>query len=103
MTDWISLFSIGRLLEKGWINEVTDRESEITKAYFLQFFAENHDLQVRFKWNKNDAAIWDNRSAFHTATTDYNGERQGNRVVSVGEEPYFDPKSTSRREALGPA
>ena len=27
--------------------------------------------------------------------------RQGNRVVGLGERPYFDPKSKSRREVLG--
>lgn len=48
-------------------------------------------------------AIWDNRSVFHTATFDYDGlgDRFGNRAVGVGERPYFDPKSVSRREALG--
>lgn len=48
-------------------------------------------------------AIWDNRSVFHTATYDYEGygERFGNRAVGLGERPYLDPKSTSRRAALG--
>ena len=101
MTGWKSLFGAGHQVEKGWIDEVTDRESEIIKAYFLQLIAENHDLQVRFNWNKNALAIWDNRPTFHTATTAYNGKRQGNRVVSLGEKPYFDPKSASRRESLG--
>ncbi|OAA35927.1 alpha-ketoglutarate-dependent sulfonate dioxygenase [Metarhizium rileyi] len=101
VTGWKSLFCAGRLVEKGWINDVTDRESDIIKAYFLQLIAENHDLQVRFRWAENDVAIWDNRSTFHTATTDYTGKRQGNRVVSVGEKPYFDPRSSSRRESLG--
>ena len=36
-------------------------------------------------------------------TSDYIGKRQGNRVVSLGERPYFDPASKSRREALGVA
>lgn len=58
------------------------------------------DLQVRFKWSENDVAIWDNRSVFHTATNDYYGKRSGNRVVSLGEKPFFDPNSRSRREAL---
>jgi len=32
---------------------------------------------------------------------DYGDElRLGNRVVSLGERPYFDPNSKSRREAL---
>lgn len=48
-------------------------------------------------------AIWDNRSVFHSATFDYKGEgdRFGNRAVGIGERPYFDPASTSRRTALG--
>ncbi len=48
-------------------------------------------------------AIWDNRSVFHTATYDYKGEgdRFGNRAVGLGERPYFDPNSKSRRQALG--
>jgi hypothetical protein len=39
---------------------------------------------------------------FHTATYDYfNQKRVGDRVVSLGEKPYFDPESKSRRAALG--
>lgn len=101
VTGWKSLFAAGGQVAAGHINDVTDRESDILKAYFLELIASNHDLQVRFKWNKNDVAIWDNRSVFHTATDDYEGKRQGNRVVSIGEKPYYDPGSVSRREALG--
>ncbi|KAK3365554.1 hypothetical protein B0T24DRAFT_392898 [Lasiosphaeria ovina] len=101
VTGWKSVFGAGHQVEAGWINDVTHRESEIIKDYFKQLITENHDLQVRFRWNKNDLAIWDNRSVFHTATYDYAGKRQGNRVVSLGEKPYFDPNSKSRREALG--
>ncbi|KAG9742198.1 hypothetical protein KCU73_g8723, partial [Aureobasidium melanogenum] len=70
---------------------------------FRATITENHDLQVRFKWrNENDIAIWDNRSAFHSATFDYEGlgERFGNRAVGIGEVPYLDPNSQSRTEAL---
>ncbi|KUL89720.1 hypothetical protein ZTR_00604 [Talaromyces verruculosus] len=94
------LFGAAHQVEHGWIEGVSPRESEILKQYFNQLIAENHDLQVRFKWNTNDVAIWDNRSVFHTATNDYEGKRQGNRVVSLGEIPYYDPASVSRREAL---
>jgi len=100
VTGWKSLYGAGHQIRAGWINDVTDHESEIIKTYFLQLIAENHDLQVRFRWTKNDVAIWDNRSVFHTATNDYEGRRQGHRVVSLGEKPYFDPGSVSRREAL---
>jgi hypothetical protein len=49
------------------------------------------------------AAIWDNRSTFHAATYDYdnNGLRTGQRCVGIGERPYFDPASKSKREAEG--
>jgi hypothetical protein len=117
VTGWKSLFGAGHQVHAGWIDNVTEAESELIKGYckfslihsrylFLRFrlvnklISENHDLQVRFRWNKNDLAIWDNRSVFHTATNDYEGVRQGNRVVSLGEKPYFDPASRSRREAL---
>ena len=48
-------------------------------------------------------AIWDNRSVYHTATPDYEGlgSRTGQRAVSLGERPYLDPNSKSRKEALG--
>jgi len=62
--------------------------------------SQNHDNQVRFKWRKNDVAIWDNRSNWHTATFDYKDDRVGDRVVSLGEVPYFDPASGSRKKAL---
>jgi alpha-ketoglutarate-dependent taurine dioxygenase len=72
------LFGAGHQVHAGWIDDVTDRESEIIKAYceyhpepkyplqyatnpkqVLELIAQNHDLQVRFKWRKNDVAIWD--------------------------------------------
>lgn len=101
VTGWKSLFGAAHQVAAGWYNGVTERESDVLKAYFNQVISENHDLQVRFRWGKNDLAIWDNRSVFHTATNDYVGKRQGNRVVSLGEKPFFDPQSKSRREAPG--
>jgi hypothetical protein len=35
-----------------------------------------------------------------TLLCDFEGVRQGNRVVSLAEKPYLDPNSVSRREAL---
>ncbi|EFX05042.1 taurine catabolism dioxygenase [Grosmannia clavigera kw1407] len=94
------LMAAGHQLHDGEFIGLTPREDEILKAYFLQIVVENHDLQVRFKWNTNDIAIWDNRSCFHTATFDYATKREGSRYVSIGEKPYLDPRLPSRREAL---
>ncbi|TRM66770.1 hypothetical protein BD626DRAFT_163861 [Schizophyllum amplum] len=84
------------------IVELSKDESDDVLAFLARHVSENHDMHVRFRWGKNDLAIWDNRSTFHTATNDYNNDdkRQGNRVVSLGERPYLDPNSKSRRDAL---
>lgn len=83
--------------------DLTAEESKHLLDWFFRLITDNHDLQVRFRWNKDDVAIWDNRSVYHTATYDLNENdvRIGNRAVSIGEVPYLDPNSKSRREALG--
>ena len=101
VTGWKSVFAVGTHVQK--INDVTPLESKALLKWFVRLIVENHDLQVRHRWqNPNDVAIWDNRSVYHVATPDYEGlgERLGYRVVSIGERPYLDPASRSRREAL---
>jgi alpha-ketoglutarate-dependent taurine dioxygenase len=98
VTGWKSVYA-----NKGFtkrINEVTKDESDMLLAYIFTLVTQNHDAQVRFKWRKNDTAIWDNRSTFHCATYDYDAARAGDRVCSLGEAPYLDVNSKSRREAL---
>ncbi|KAJ4258726.1 hypothetical protein NW762_007812 [Fusarium torreyae] len=101
VTGWKSVFPIGAHVSH--INDVTAEESDNLLKWFLDLVAKDHSIQVRLKWqNPNDIAIWDNRSVFHSATADYDGlgDRFGNRVVGVGERPYFDEKSVSKRDAL---
>ena len=108
VTGWKGLF-VNTLFTRR-INELTKDESDCMLKFLFKLISENHDLQCRFKWGKyenhnaHDVAIWDNRSAFHTATGDYldlGGARKGTMFVSIGEKPYFDPMSKSRREDLG--
>jgi alpha-ketoglutarate-dependent taurine dioxygenase len=47
---------------------MTPDESSTILDYLFRHIAENHDFQVRYRWGKNDVAIWDNRCTFHTAT-----------------------------------
>ncbi|TDZ13146.1 putative alpha-ketoglutarate-dependent sulfonate dioxygenase [Colletotrichum spinosum] len=99
VTGWKSVY-----VNKGFtkrINGVTKDESDILLNYLFNLVTQNHDAQVRFKWRKNDLAIWDNRSTWHCATYDYVEARAGDRVASLGEAPYLDLTSKSRREALG--
>jgi alpha-ketoglutarate-dependent taurine dioxygenase len=99
VTGWKSVYAVGHHAKR--INEVTKAESDHHLNWFTQLIVENHDLQVRNRWaNPNDLAIWDNRSVYHTATYDYDGPRTGQRAVSLGERPYLDPQSVSRRHAL---
>ncbi|KAJ3015568.1 UNVERIFIED_CONTAM: hypothetical protein HDU68_012675 [Siphonaria sp. JEL0065] len=87
-TGWKGVFA-NKIFTKR-INELSKDESDLVLGYLFDLTVQNHDLQVRFKWNTNDIAVWDNRSSFH-----------GDRATSLGERPYYDPASTSRREALG--
>lgn len=101
VTGWKSIFAVGHHVQS--INGLSDLESKEALGRFVNLIADNHDLQVRHRWqNPNDLAIWDNRSVYHTATFDYAGygKRTGQRAVSLGERPYLDPQSKSRREAL---
>ncbi|MCJ1380108.1 hypothetical protein MMC17_003211 [Xylographa soralifera] len=101
VTGWKSVFAVGQHVQN--INDVTPLESKALLEWFVRLIVENHDLQVRHRWQSaNDVAIWDNRSVYHAATPDYEGlgERLGHRAVSIGERPYLDPASKSRREAL---
>jgi len=99
VTGWKSVYASRGFTKR--INGVSKDESDLILDYIFKVQAENHDLAVRFRWGKNDVAIWDNRSSLHSATFDTVGKRKGDRVVSIGEKPYFDPASKSRREALG--
>ncbi|WVQ83416.1 hypothetical protein IAT38_005557 [Cryptococcus sp. DSM 104549] len=102
VTGWKGLF-VNRGFTKR-INELTQHESDRLLDFLFEHISANHDIQVRFTWQQeygNSLAIWDNRSTFHSATYDLDeNKRVGTRSVSVGERPYYDPKSLSRREAL---
>jgi taurine dioxygenase len=57
---------------------------------FLFEHNRNPYYQVRFRWEQNDIAMWDNRSAQHMAIWDYwPDERKGHRVTVKGDRPFF--------------
>ncbi|MCJ1481178.1 hypothetical protein MMC06_001334 [Schaereria dolodes] len=99
VTGWKCIFAGG--VHCPQINDVTPDESEFILNKVMNIIMLNHDLQVRFQWkNPSDMAIWDNRCVFHAPTPDADGPRHGLRVLGMGEKPYLDPNSKSRREAL---
>jgi taurine dioxygenase len=69
------------------INELTETESAALLA-MLFAHSEKVDFQIRFRWEKNDVAFWDNRCAMHHAIWDYwPHERKGRRVTIKGDRP----------------
>jgi taurine dioxygenase len=73
------------------IEGLSDKES----AWLLQHLyeqASKPEYQVRFRWQPNSFALWDNRSCQHYAVADYWPEmRAMERVTIAGDKPFFDP------------
>ena len=56
---------------------------------FLFSHIEKTEFQIRYRWNKNDMAFWDNRCTIHKALWDYfPHERKGRRVTIKGDIPF---------------
>lgn len=66
------------------INEVSEEESEAILNHLWQH-AEKPDFQIRFHWEPNSVAFWDNRAVQHLAIWDYFPHiRSGSRVTVKG-------------------
>ncbi|GAA5859517.1 hypothetical protein JCM5353_001265 [Sporobolomyces roseus] len=77
-------------------------ESKILLDYLFKLQAQAHDAMVRYRWNVNDLAIWDNSACNHCATFDYSELRAGDRTVCVGETPFFDKENgKSKKQTTG--
>ena len=65
--------------------------SEYESSSILEFLfnhCEHVNFQIRYRWNKNDMAFWDNRCTMHRAIWDYwPNERKGRRVTIKGDKP----------------
>jgi taurine dioxygenase len=63
-------------------------ESEALLQYLFRQ-AQIPEYQVRFRWEENTIAFWDNRATQHYAVSDYYpNPRQAERVAIVGDQPY---------------
>ena len=70
------------------IEGLSKQESKLILE-FLFNHCEKTDFQIRYRWNKNDMAFWDNRCTLHKAIWDYHPmERKGRRVTIKGTTPY---------------
>ncbi|KAG6821326.1 hypothetical protein H0H93_000187 [Arthromyces matolae] len=67
---------------------VPKAESDVILTFLFRQIAENPDFQVRFKWEPNSVAIWDNRIVTHSATFDFwPATRHALRATPHGEKP----------------
>ena len=70
------------------INELSARESETLLA-FLYTHAGRPEFTLRWQWQMNDLAFWDNRITQHYAVADYLPERRVmHRATVNGDRPY---------------
>ena len=70
------------------IEGLSKQESKLILE-FLFNHCEKTDFQIRYRWNKNDMAFWDNRCTLHKAIWDYYPmERKGRRVTIRGTIPF---------------
>ena len=70
------------------IEGLSKQESKLILGYLFNH-CEKTDFQIRYRWNKNDMAFWDNRCTLHKAIWDYHPmERKGRRVTIKGTVPY---------------
>ncbi|KAG1474174.1 hypothetical protein G6F56_000506 [Rhizopus delemar] len=78
------------------------KESDAILNFLYDHIVGGADFQVRFKWEENSVAVWDNRVTAHCAIFDYIdfAKRHGWRITPLAEKPYFDPNSKSRKEGL---
>jgi taurine dioxygenase len=69
------------------INELSATESDAVLELLFDH-CERIDFQIRFRWERNDVAFWDNRCTMHHAVWDYwPHERKGRRVTIEGDRP----------------
>ncbi|TIA91146.1 hypothetical protein E3P81_02142 [Wallemia ichthyophaga] len=97
VTGWHGVF-VNKCFTKK-IDGLKKDESDALLNY-LYHLQNSHDAHVRYQWSTNDVALWDNRTTTHCCTLDTTGPRAGNRVLGIGERPYYDAGGSSRLEDL---
>lgn len=70
------------------INDIPREESDAILGFLFRHCAQPA-FQVRFRWQADSIAFWDNRAVQHIAMWDYYPQlRSGNRVTIKGDRPF---------------
>ncbi|MED5759619.1 TauD/TfdA family dioxygenase [Enterobacter roggenkampii] len=73
------------------IVDVTEKESEALLSFLFAHITKP-EFQVRWRWQENDLAIWDNRVTQHYANADYLPQRRiMQRATILGDKPFYRP------------
>jgi taurine dioxygenase len=67
-----------------WLRGMSDAESDALLAFLFDWIR-SPEIQVRFRWEQDSVAIWDNRCTQHYATADYSERRIMHRVSVAGD------------------
>jgi len=71
------------------IVDLTQKESDALLA-FLFAHVTKPEFQVRWRWQQDDVAIWDNRVTQHYANADYLPQRRiMHRATILGDKPFY--------------
>ncbi|KAI4206128.1 MAG: hypothetical protein LQ346_001271 [Caloplaca aetnensis] len=99
VTGWKSLF-----FNPGFVTAIVGipkAESDVIIAYLNELISTTQEIHVRFQWQKNDVAFWDNRICNHSASYGFEPHRRhAVRVACHAERPVFDPAGKSQEEEL---
>jgi taurine dioxygenase len=68
------------------INERPEREGKAILAFLFEH-CEKPEYQVRFRWQKNSVAFWDNRCTQHLAIWDYFPQKRSGLRVQIEGDP----------------
>ncbi|KAF5864890.1 hypothetical protein ETB97_006116 [Aspergillus alliaceus] len=97
VTGWNSLF-----FNPGFVTKIVGipkTESDAIIKYLTDVIATTQEMHARFQWNKDDVAIWDNRTTNHSASYGFAPHRRhAVRVAAQAERPYLDPAGKSQEE-----
>lgn len=99
VTGWNSLFFNPGFVTK--IIGIPKGESDAIIRYLTDVVATTQEAHARFQWNKNDVAIWDNRTTNHSATYGFTPHRRhAVRVAAQAERPILKESGKSQEDEV---
>jgi len=79
-------------VSEGFTTRINELESKESAAVLNLLFAhlQKPEFMVRWSWQNNDVAFWDNRCTLHYAVDDYRPQhRVMHRATLIGDRPYY--------------